>query len=100
MKTEIFDLAGKKGWHETLNGDYSEDEFEYLDLYLLQKWLREKKELDLTIDACGDTCGNINGYFYIIITKGYNKDNIESDSYPTYEIALEEALLKALVLIN
>lgn len=63
---------------------------------LLQRWLREKFDKQICIEPVGDSDGKTNGYFYVVITKSYSEANIESDTYLTYEEALEFGLQEAL----
>lgn len=66
---------------------------------LLQKWLREVHNIDIIIAPVGNYAFVTTGYYYEIpLSK--EGTNIESDSFKTYEEALEEGLKQALTLIK
>jgi len=67
---------------------------------LLQRWLRKTHNFDFIIMPTGNSSGETIGYYYEIIVDDYNKDNIESDSFDTYEDATEAALIETLSLIK
>jgi hypothetical protein len=59
------------------------------------KWFREKHKLESIVVPSGNSEGKTNGYYFEIIFD-FSKDNIESDSYPSYEEA-EQACLNKLI---
>jgi len=50
------------------------------------RWFREKHKLESIVVPSGNSEGKTNGYYFEIIFD-FSKDNIESDSYPSYEEA-------------
>ena len=66
---------------------------------VLQKWLREEHKIDIVICPIGNIELVTTGYYYEI-PLGINEPNIESDSFETYEEALEVGLQQALTLIK
>jgi hypothetical protein len=59
------------------------------------RWFREKHKLESIVVPSGNSEGKTNGYYFEIIFD-FSKDNIESDSYPSYEKA-EQACLDKLI---
>jgi len=59
------------------------------------RWFREKHKLESIVVPSGNSEGKTNGYYFEIIFD-FSKDNIESDSYPSYEEA-EQACLDKLI---
>jgi hypothetical protein len=73
-------------------------EFDYILAPLYQqafRWFREKHKLESIVVPSGNSEGKTNGYYFEIIFD-FSKDNIESDSYPSYEEA-EQACLDKLI---
>lgn len=65
----------------------------------LQKWLREVHNIDIIIAPVGNYAFVTTGYYYEIpLSK--EGTNIESDSFKTYEEAVEAGLKQALTLIK
>lgn len=67
-------------------------------LYEAQKWLREKHMLHVNADY-----DNVfRNWFYSVlgIDRVRNADIISRDMYDTYEVALNEGILRALILIR
>ena len=66
---------------------------------LLQKWLREKYEIDITIHRSFSMC---NSYHYCIIINNNYEMEIDQPckSNRSYEEALEDALIVSLNIIN
>lgn len=59
------------------------------------RWFRKKHKLESIVVPSGNSEGKTNGYYFEIIFD-FSKDNIESDSYPSYEEA-EQACLDKLI---
>ena len=83
---------------------YTKDELKYnsVSAPLYQqafRWFREKHELDSVIVPNGDSSGKTNGYYYELIFD-FSKDNIESESYSTYEEAELACLIKLIEIIK
>lgn len=64
---------------------------------LLQKWLREEREIHVEVDAFSNS---EEYYYYFGILTRKNGDWIRDGKYRTYEDALEQGLKEALKLIN
>jgi len=73
----------------TINSDYF-----YLWMCELQKWLREVHNIDIIITS------NLLGYGYLLYNRYPPKNITNSNTYQTYEQALEEGLQTALNLIK
>ena len=112
---ETAKLAKEKGFKEKTKFSYSTltktynisyDEFSAPTQSLLQKWLREKHNIFLTIH-----CNSRNKYTYQGYDVDITKSKYKTDEYPgmefgsnvcifdTYEEALERGLIEALELI-
>jgi len=63
-------------------------------------WLRIEHNTDVCISPAGDNNCNTIGYYYEIIVNDYKKDNIESETYDSYEKARELLILKAIEIIK
>ena len=59
------------------------------------RWFREKHKQDSLVVPSGDSTGKTNGYYYEIVFD-FSKENIESESFKTYEEA-ESACLDKLI---
>ena len=59
------------------------------------RWFREKHKQDSLVIPSGDSTGKTNGYYYEIVFD-FSKENIESESFKTYEKA-ESACLDKLI---
>jgi hypothetical protein len=74
----------------------------FIELCLLQKWLREKhnihieitKEIDFSDEKYGDR------FEYIIVRSLFSQDISNIKYFDSYELALEQALFECLNLIN
>jgi hypothetical protein len=62
---------------------------------LVFRWFREKHKQDSLVIPSGDSTGKTNGYYYEIVFD-FSKENIESESFKTYEEA-ESACLDKLI---
>jgi hypothetical protein len=105
MKQELITLANKKEFISEIIGKsvehkYTEKDFYYLWLCELQKWLKDKHNIhisiDWNIDLKGNYCFMIDTLDKFCIYDGYKNQNY----FNTYEECLEFALEKALNLIN
>jgi hypothetical protein len=66
----------------------------YLPLYQQAfRWFREKHKQDSLVIPSGDSTGKTNGYYYEIVFD-FSKENIESESFKTYEEAESTCLDK------
>ena len=64
---------------------------------LLQKWLRDVHNIHIEMCFSWST---VNKYYFMIYPNTEQPYTYESSNYPTYEEALEQALIEALNLIN
>jgi hypothetical protein len=102
MKEELVQLAKEKGYtsFHTVNREVGNGW--YIELCLLQKWLRDKHNIKtITIVACHKQ-GVFQYYIYnlglIVMTNLH--EVFKNGEFATYEDALEAALIKALTTIN
>ncbi len=63
------------------------------------RWFRKKHKLDSVIVPNGDSSGKTNGYYYELIFD-FSKDNIESESYSTYEKAELECIKELIEIVK
>lgn len=117
---ETAKLAKKKGFPQTtmtehfndilpyredgtrkLDLNYNGEEYSAVTQSLLQKWLREKYSMHLTINiGLPHNCSDIMYYSNVIKFGKHHKSKFRSVFYKTYEEALEDALQEALKLIK
>ena len=100
MKEQLIELAHKKEFISRDRLIIVNDSYYYLWMCELQKWLREKYNIHISIDWNVDLKGN---YCFMIdkedkfcVYDGYKNNNY----FDSYEKCLEFALFKALKLIN
>lgn len=87
---EIFQISKSLGFKEKLTGII------ICDLALLQRWLREKHNIDVESKSVRFT-GDVKSSYY----QPYINGSIANlNKYNTYEEALEEGLYEGLQLIN
>jgi hypothetical protein len=63
------------------------------------RWFREKHKQDSLVVPSGDSTGKTNGYYYEIVFD-FSKENIESESFKTYEEAESACLDKLIEIIK
>lgn len=100
MNFELISNAKRKGFYsEYFRTDYADDFEQYLWMFELQCWLREKHG----IHVCSDTDLTLSWIYTIQSlhpTASYTGNFLQSKHvYSTYEQALEEGLKQALELI-
>ena len=106
MKEQLIKLAKEKGFSNKVNYKegifYAEDILEdnkayYLWLCLLQRWLREKKDVFVCVESGYDRMGKYNRGFNLDVNGGSIYD--DNDVFEEYEEALERGLIRGLELI-
>jgi len=66
----------------------------------VEAWIRDIHQIDFLIVPTGDDKGKTNGYYCEIITVGYDKDNIELNTYKSYEKARRKSIKKLIKMIK
>lgn len=91
---KVGSLAKEKGFDE-----YDVYTEENIPQSLVQKWLRDKHDIDIEIEVFKDPETHIK-FYEVGIYADFLEEEDDNTQYDTYEEALEDAILEALELIQ
>lgn len=99
MKEELIKQSEEKGFISRDRLVKVNESYYYLWMCELQKWLRDKHNIDVQAPCIRFNSLKVKGYQYAITSDNYQQFTQEGD-YNTYEQALEQGLIEGLKLIK